>query len=181
MGFGPLSPEAMRQWSKAVAPEIAGEEREWLMEFSAGAPGVFELARTGELFAWHTTLAPMLAKVDQGKYDLSLSSAMASLVEEWAEAWVKAHDNASKESANHAGADWLFRLLGDHFRGMLRQAALSGQASGPTTARMERAAAALDVLEEAQRRLYANLSIGLVMEGMVADLVAVMAGELAGA
>lgn len=180
VGFSPLPPEAMRQWSKAVAPEIAGEEREWLMECAAGAPGVFEMARTGGLYAWHTTLAPMLAKVDQGKYDLALAPAMAALVEAWAEAWVKAHDNASKESANHAGADWLFRLLADHFRAIMRQAAMSGQASGPTAARMERAAAALDVLEEAQRRLGANLSIGLVMEGMVADLVAVMGGEPVG-
>jgi DNA polymerase-3 subunit delta' len=181
VGFTPLSPEAMGQWSKAVAPEVGGEERAWLLEFAAGAPGVFELARQGGLYAWHSTLSPMLAKVDQGKYDLALAPTMAGLVEAWAEAWVKSHDNASKESANHAGAEWLFRLLADHFRAMLRRAAMGGQASGAAATQMERSAQAMDCLEEAQRRLGANIGISLVMEGLVADLVGVFNGEPVGA
>lgn len=175
VAFTPLSPEAMRQWARAVAPEVAGEEREWLMEFASGSPGSFELARSSGLYAWHTKLAPMLAKLDQGKYDIAIAPTMAELVDSWAKAWVEAHDNASKESANHAGADWLFRLLAEHFRGNVRRGAMSGQAAMLVHA--GRAAEALDHIETAQRRLGANLGIALVMEGLVADLVAVMSGE----
>jgi DNA polymerase III subunit delta' len=177
VAFTPLSPEAMQKWAKLKAPEVVGVEREWLLAFAAGSPGALEAARVGGIYSWHTALGPMLAKVDLGKYDLALSAALAAFVEAWAEGWVKANDNASKEAANRAGADWVFRLLADHYDKMLRQAALGGQPASATAVRLERAATALDLLELAQRRLEANIGIAVVMEGLVADLVAVFSGE----
>lgn len=187
VAFGPLSADAMLAWSRSAAPDVAGEERAWLMEFASGSPGAFERAHHGKLFAWHTALAPMLAKADQGKYEIALAPTMAKLVDEWAQAWVDSHVNASKEAANHAGAQWLFRLLAEHYRGLLRKAAMSGRMSGgpgqatdQATHVAQRAADALDILEEAQRRLNANIGSVLVMEGAVANIVGVFSGEAIG-
>lgn len=162
--FVPLDDAAMRAWLKRTSPDVPPAERDWLLAFAAGSPGAFQRARAGGLHAWHTRLAPLLARVTRGEYAVELAPTMAELVDHWADAWVKSHDNASKEAANHAGAEWMLRLLADHLRAQLRAA---------TGDRLLRVADALDALRTAERRLHANLQGVFVYEGLVADLVAI--------
>lgn len=185
VGFTPLPPDAMKEWAKSAAVRdgmpIAADERDWLLSFAAGAPGVFVSARDGGLFTWHALLSPMLGKLVQGKYDIAMAPTMAKLIDEYAEAWVKAHKNASKEAANHDAAEWLFRLLGEYFRGVLRSAAMGGQKTPEANERLDRLALAMDLIEEAQRRLHANIGAAAVFEGFVADAVGVFSGDAIGA
>lgn len=128
------------------------------------------------MHAWHVRLSPSLAKLTRGEYAVELAPTMASLVDEWAEGWVKSHDNASKEAANRAGADWMLRLIADHFRAIMRMAAQQGAAGAP---RVAQAASAMESICEAERRLDSHLQGVFVYEGLVADATAIFAGEAA--
>ena len=75
-------------------------------------------------------LEPFLHSLERGGYSVELGPGMAELIETWAKNWVESHDNASKEAANKAGADWMLRLLAGYFQGRLRKAASVGK-SGP--------------------------------------------------
>src|SRR5262245_53606619 len=109
--FPTLSEQAMGAWLKARKLEIGADEKAWLLRFAEGSPGVFLLAKETGLYAWWARLAPMLQSAERGGYRVEFGPAMAELIEAWAKAWVESHDNASKEAANKAGADWMLRLL----------------------------------------------------------------------
>lgn len=115
--FVPLSDAAMRTWLKGAGLVLPQEEQDWLLEFCAGSPGALTLAHRGGMHAWHRKLSPLLDALDQGKYPIELAPGMAQLIDEWAVRWVNEHENASKELANRMGAEWMFRLLGEHGEG----------------------------------------------------------------
>ena len=170
--FTPLSGGEMLAWLEQSGLDLPREERDWLLEFSAGSPGVLAMANRAGLHAWHRKLSPLLEALDRGKYSIELAPAMAQLIEEWAVRWVQEHENASKELANRLGAEWIFRLLGEHARGRLRAAA----GSGDSTASL-RAVGTLGALRRCEARLDANISAIFALEGWVADVLAINAGE----
>ncbi|QQS09316.1 MAG: AAA family ATPase [Phycisphaerales bacterium] len=180
VAFRPLDADAMRTWLKThadIAERLSPKDQQWAFAFADGSPGVLDLAlKTGILGSsgspgWVATLDPSLSALERGTFDPALGPVMAKLADEWAEAWVKSHDNASKEAANRAAADWMLRLLATRFRTLLR-----GSVRDPIIA--ERAAGAIELLRTAERRLDANLQGVFVFDALAADLAAHFAGAL---
>ncbi|NUQ54087.1 MAG: hypothetical protein HUU19_15530, partial [Phycisphaerales bacterium] len=79
--------------------------------------------------------------------------------EEWSAAFVKRDANASKEAANHAAMDVLFRMLAERCRAGLRE-------GGP---RVPSWLAALDHIRNAERHAGSNVSAGLLLGNLVAQ------------
>lgn len=159
--FGHLSPADMKSWISRSAVAGAAEHKEWLLAFADGSPGMFQGAAQVGLPAWAQRLEPLLAAAQQGRYSVELGPAMQELVDGWAKAFVEAHDNASKEAANRAGADWMYRLLASHFRRHLR-------GNGNHAATLVR----IDALRDAERELDANVNPLFVFEKLSAELAA---------
>ena len=110
IAFGPLDADAMAHWLDASGLEFDGPQREWIEAFAAGSPGTAVIATENRFFDWHRSLAPMIRDLESGQYPAELADTMATLVNDYAEAKVKASANASKEAANHDGARQLFAL-----------------------------------------------------------------------
>lgn len=166
VGFGPLEPEVMKRWLAKRGPELEPRERDWLIGFSDGSPGVLLAAIEGGFYGWAQELEPMLASTQRGAYEPDLGPAMARLADDWAKAWVEAHELASKESANRAGARWMFRLLSARLRPGLRHA---------ETAPLH--AEALELVRRAERLLDSSVQLGFVMESLSVELSGLFAGQ----
>lgn len=160
------------RWAARRAEPLADEERDWLLSFAGGAPGAFQMAAEGGLFAWNLKLAPMLKRVTSGEYVAEMGPAMDALVKDWSERWVENHDNASKDAANKAGADWMFRLIGNALRSGLRT-----MTSGGAAMRAHAWADGIDRLRIAESQIDANVSALFAFDGLVTDLAAIFAGE----
>lgn len=159
--FPPLTPDAMTQFLKGAGLELGKAEREWLLSFAEGCPGVLVAAKTGGLHEWAERLSPMLSAAMKGVYSIELGPAMAELVDGWAKAWVEAHDNASKEAANKAAADWMLRLVSAHLRAALR-----------TSGARDRALHGLDSVVKAEREFDSNVNMQFVFEKLSGELAA---------
>lgn len=166
IGFGPLGDKDMEKWIARSGLDLSGLDagtRRWLLAFSAGAPGVAKLAIDTGITAWYGTLAPMLAEAERGRYPLEMGATMAKLVDDWAVAWVErpGNESSSKEAANKAAARQMFRLLAEHYRGMLHT-------GGP--AKQELALGAIDLVAEAERQADASVQAIFVMDNLAAQL-----------
>jgi DNA polymerase-3 subunit delta' len=164
VAFGALDDSAMRAWI-ARDPERASvgqEQREWLLRFADGSPGRFDLARTMGLFGWWRDLAPRLEAADRGAFDPDLGKAMSDLVEGYAQAWVDAHENASKDAANKDGARQMFALLAHRAQEHLRHARDDAHA--------HRALSTIDTIGEAERNIDANVNMKFAFEDLAARL-----------
>lgn len=164
--FSPLSDADMRRWisgsGKAIAETIAPDQLPWLVKFSSGAPGVLALAAKTGLGAWWTTLWPMLEATREGAFVPEMGTTMAKLVDGWATAWVEDHDNASKEAANKAGADWMYRLVAHFAREGLMSAAKKGD-PGPWLA-------ILDAVRASESETDANVNLAFVMDKLAGEM-----------
>lgn len=159
IAFGPLDASSMEQWLARRAPELAAAQREWLLRFAAGSPGVAAMVLENDLFAWREALDPALAKIDAGAFPIEMGATLADLVDERAAAWVKRHPDASKDAANKAWARRMFGFLAEHFRAQLADPAHS-----------LRAAACIHTIASAEQQLGANVNLALVMENLAAQL-----------
>lgn len=167
IGLGLLPPDAMNSWMKKHAADVSGAEKEWLLEFAQGAPGVVEAAKKAGLYAWHQTLSPMLAQMMKGKYVLEFSAAAHQLLETYSTTWVDDHENASKEAANRAGSNWLFRIVSDVLRKQLRTAK-SASVIEPTLD-------AIQLVREAEIQLASNVQQASALDSMGAEIANVFA------
>src|SRR5690606_33314512 len=113
-------------------------------------------------FGWWRSLAPMLADADAGSFPVDLGKTMSELVDGYAQAWVDAHENASKDAANKDGARQMFALLAHRAQERLRAA--------PSDAHAERALAAIDTIGEAERNVDANVNMKFAFEDLAARL-----------
>jgi DNA polymerase-3 subunit delta' len=165
--FPSLNERAMERWASGQELEIPEDEQAWLMKFAEGSPGIFNMAQQGGLYGWWRRLEPMLREMERGQYTVEMGGAMSEMVKGWAEAWVENHENASKEAANKAGADWMFRMLASYWRQRLAKAAPLGKA-GPYLA-------AIDAVRAAEPEIDANVNMDFVMEKLSSEMVAVFA------
>lgn len=180
--FPRLRESAMQKWFEArnKAIEAAGgnpaevdvEKRNWLLAFAAGSPGIFEAALGGGLAEWWAQLQPLLAGIVQGRYVVTLGPVMGQLVAEWAENAVGKNPNASKEAANQAAADWMFRLLASFFTQRMKHL--------PPCAESEACAQAIDLIRAAEREMDANVTIPFVFEKLSAEFASVFAAVVGG-
>lgn len=174
VSFAPLSTDSMMDWIKREpeASTLSTAARDWMLRFSAGSPGTFVLAMRGGLHEWHLRLEPLLAQLEQGRFPPNIGSVMAELVKEWSEAWVKTHENASKEAANKAGSDWIFRLLSEHFRSRLRDSVDSIRPGLESPFLVT-----IDLIQQAEQRVDANVNSIFVFDALAADIAGAFAGE----
>jgi DNA polymerase-3 subunit delta' len=159
VAFAPLDDAAMTRWFDAAGLEVRGAELEWIRGFACGSPGMATLAAEYGFHRWHLQLAPMLDQLAAGIFPAEMGATMAALVDEFATAWVKGHDNASKEAANNAGAQHLFRILSTHADGRMRAAIGAGE---PPDAMLE----VIDLIAEAERRIRAHVNLKQVLENL---------------
>ncbi len=169
VAFHPLSDEHMNAWLERAQLDVGPDERSWLVEFAQGSPGAATIAAATGLFKWANRLDPMLDAVESGRFDPELGPSMASLIEEWAKAWVAEHENASKEAANIAATGHMLSMLAERARRALRASAGDRDAA-------ERALAALDLIARAQRHIGASVQIGFTMENLASRWSLVGAG-----
>lgn len=170
VAFMRLSDAEMASWvdrAGSAMPDrwsgLAPDRQRWLVRFASGSPGALVEAVEAELDEWHAALREPLAKAESGRLPVTLGKMMGELVDARAAAVADADKNASKSAANIDAANLMFRLIaGD------ASAALA--AAGGDHARLRAAARNIDAIETARRRLASNVSVGLVFEGLAADL-----------
>jgi DNA polymerase III subunit delta' len=177
VGFGPLGDAEMEKWLKVGGTDLSALDagaRRWLLSYAGGSPGSAMLAAQTGITGWHAALAPMLAEAERGKFPLDLGGTMAKLVDEWAAAWVErpGNEHSSKDAANKAAARLMFRLLSEHFRGVLH--------ASPAGERAELALAAIDLVAEAERQADASVQALFVMDNLAAQLVGLGERRMAG-
>lgn len=168
VSFGPLNDAELREWVDSHKDEITEfsgrpvgpEDLRFLQSFAAGSPGELLRAHAGNLASWSETLEPLLAQCDIGKYSPGFGPTMAKLIDEWAEAQIGKDKQASKDAANRAGAELMFRLLSTRARQKLRQ--------NPASA--DRALANIAIIREAERELDAGVQAQFVMEWLSSQL-----------
>lgn len=165
VSFGTLDNEAMRTWVKSAQIEAPEGELNWLIDFSRGSPGLLLQTKEAGLAAGAQALAPMLASVERGHYEIRLGPALSELVESWAAGWVERHkeENPSKDAANKVGAARVLDLVGERARRRLWNAE-------PGSAECERALRDIDLIGQAQWHISANVNLKLAMENLAAQL-----------
>lgn len=157
VSFRSLSEGDMKKWVGREKVEIGPESRDFVMGLADGSPGaVLEIVRTG-VAEWRKALLPHLSKVMTGRHSAGAAPLMEQMCNEWAEKWVDDHLNASKETANRLGADWMFRVLAHEMRKAVR-------AGTPG------ALGAVDALVTAQAQIESNLKGLFVFDNLVSEM-----------
>lgn len=170
VAFAGLPADAMQKWLRARTVETTPAQREWLFAFSNGSPGAFLRAFETGIHAWWTRLEPLLAQAELGRHVVELGPLMHELTDGWAKAWVESHENASKEAANTAAAEWMFRVLAWRLGDRLRAAMKSGDG-------VEVVLSQLSAVSAAEAELDANVSLQFVMEKLAAEVAACARNE----
>lgn len=165
--FDALSDADMQAWLDRTEGEdrleVRPGSRPWLLEFAAGSPGRARIAIETGLLDWESELRPFLSAIERGRYDPDFSATLSKLVGSWAEDWVKARPQASKEAANHAAAGHAFHLLAQRMRRLLADASETGDAEA-----IERWSDAIEAIAQAEREINANVQMALALEHMSA-------------
>jgi DNA polymerase-3 subunit delta' len=157
VGFAALDAAAMADWLSRSA-DLPKAQRDWVLWFAEGSPGLADLAIRRNLFAWHEALGSMLNQAASG-YQPGLGLAMAKLVDEQAAQAVKENPDSSKEAANRFWARRMLAYLARHFRDAMRE-----QHGEPLALR------GLELLQEAERAVLANVRGADVMENFSVQL-----------
>ncbi len=164
VAFLPLDDASMEQWMKRSGIEATGAERDWLLWYAAGSPGMaLEAAQTG-LYRWVESLEKPLEQVEAGRFSPALGTIMAGLIEEWAKAWVDGRENASKEAANVVAVRHMLSIIAERARQRMRA---SMDADSQV---VERSLRTLDVITDAERHIAAHVHLASAMENLAARL-----------
>ncbi|MDP7347864.1 MAG: hypothetical protein QF735_06515 [Phycisphaeraceae bacterium] len=177
--FGPLSEEVIAHWLDESAKVPAGTQRDWVVHFAGGSLGRAQLAVQYDLFDWAQAVVPALSGMASRQFDAALGSDIASRIDEFAQQWVKAHPNASKDAANRRGAELMWVLITQHARAELARAA--GQHATLAAAQLEQRLkpwlAVIDAVHEAQAMLRSHLNMGMVCDHLCLAMNQAMAGR----
>lgn len=160
--FGPLDDEAMAAWLRQSGLEPTTAQRTWIERFAEGSPGFASLAIEYGFPQWQETLAPMLADLDRSRFPTGMGETLASLIDEFAQAWVKNHTNASKDAANKDGMRHMFTILTRHLRDGLAAACDAGDPP-------RRWIDAIQLIRDAEREIESNVNQKMVLENLVAQ------------
>lgn len=178
VAFSTLSRGQLDHWlsdaqERGELPALPPQQREFLLSFADGSPGLLTQAIHGNVAAWWERLAPLLSMSAEGRHAVELGPAMAQLVDDWAKGHVEANELASKEAANHTAAGWMFQLLAWHASTRLRSQVTGAQARQALAEGQEPPALReIDAIQAAQQELDANVGMALVMEKLSAELAA---------
>ncbi|MEO1512575.1 MAG: hypothetical protein AAFU70_10905, partial [Planctomycetota bacterium] len=157
VAFGPLTGEETVR--VAGSKGVDASQAEAGLGLAGGSPGrLIELVETG-VVGWQAELRPMLDLAARGRFASDLGPTMAGLVEGWAAARAASVPNGSKTVANREGAARMFELLATRARKGL---AVEGAE--------DRALGWIEAIQRAESRVYANVQMASVFEGLAADL-----------
>jgi DNA polymerase-3 subunit delta' len=158
--FGPLDDAAMDAWFERSGPELDEAQRRWIERFARGSPGLAATAAEYGFHRWQTTLDPMLAELDAGRFPADMGPTLAALVEDFAAAWVKKHANASKDAANKNGAGYVLAVLAGHARRRLVERVDAGRDPHPWPD-------VVDLIADADIQMARNVNLKLALENLV--------------
>jgi DNA polymerase-3 subunit delta' len=164
--FRLLDEKSMSEWFKRAQLDVGKDELEWIRNFADGSPGQAQLAAEYKLYEWQLILEPLVHALDRGQPATELGATLGELVERFAQAWVKAHANASKEAANRDGTAKLLFLLASMARRRAADAVAKGTQSEPWLQ-------LIDAIAFTEREIDANVNMKLALESL-----AVQWGEL---
>ena len=169
VAFAPLPNQIVEQWLARTKPDLDEPQRTWLVGFADGSLGQAELAIEYDLFDWARVILPAMDQMARGKYPCELGSYMAQGIDEFAKQWVDRHDGASKDAANHQAAKLAWRIIGQHARARIADAATRCDPSDPVAAERMLGGwlGVLDAVRSAESDLAANVRIGLVTDHAV--------------
>ncbi len=162
--FGPLADEAMQAWLMRSQLDLSDIDRTWALAFAGGSPGILTaIAKTG-MGNWHQALAQPLAALARGQSVIELGSLLATLVDQAAAQEVAGNPHASKDVANRTAARRMFQMLGESFRAHLKNATFEQDHD-----HAEWAIACIDLVNQAQAQLDANVALSLLFENFAAQ------------
>ncbi len=170
--FAPLPDEVTRTWIDEHAGRMAQKHRDWLVQFCAGSLGLAQLALEFNLVDWAKTVLPAINEMQKDRYPSTLGADMAELIKQFAETWVEAHKNASKEAANKQAAGLMWMLITQFARHQIDKLGKQcepGDLIGSEAA-LEPWLGIIDAVREAERALASNVNIGLVTDALVAAM-----------
>ena len=160
--FGPLDDQAMKTWLKCHHSDLDQKQQGEVLKFANGSPGRAQVALAYGMTEWPGELVKGLETLAQGGFPVGLGATMNALVDEFAKAWVKDHENASKDAANKRGADFLLGMLADFIRREMAQQAHSGQS-------VVRSMAIITAIADAEVNLGASVNMKHTFENLVAQ------------
>ena len=167
VAFRPLSDEVVAQWVARHHSQLSDAEQAAVVAVAGGSIGRASLAVAYGLGEWAGLVDQELTAMARGQPTGRLGAEMARCIDGFAQAWVKRHGaTASKEAANHLGAEQMFAVLAEKARRRLHDAGGAGAESW---------AEAIEALEQGRAMLASNVNLSLVCEDMavrVAELVA---------
>lgn len=162
VAFTPLNEQAMQEWlgRRLGAEGLDPHHSVWLLRYAQGAPGLAEIALSGDLYSWYREIEPQLREIQRGEYPAQLGALMAKLVDSYAAAWAKEDEKRSKDAANKAAARYLFILLAEEWRRFLGEELRAGRSG-------ERPMYAIDMIRNSEQRLATNVNLGLLLDELV--------------
>ena len=164
--FSPLNDQAMMTWMQRHHSDLNDEDqKQALLDLAGGSPGRAQVALEYKMTAWPDELAGGLEALQEGGFPVPLGGIMSSLVDDFAKAWVKDHENASKDAANKLGAAYLLGMLADLARRKLAQRAKAGQP-------VDRDLAVIKAISDAEANLDASVNMKHTFENLVAQWAA---------
>lgn len=176
--FVPLDDRAVADYLDRHG-ELEGRLRDWAIAFSAGSLGRAQLVLDYELTTWAREVLPRAQKLCRGQPQPELGKTMAELIDGFGEAWVKAHANASKESAKRRGAELMWALLSHYARRGLHEAAQrrGSEADDPEAieADLRPWLETIAAVSEAQSMVDSNVHLGLVCDHLSMSMDAALA------
>lgn len=170
--FVSLSDADFDAWLSARGAELTPAQRQWLLNFANGSPGRAELALKYDLLEWSETILPGIDEARAGRPPSKLGGIIAASINAFAERWVDAHANASKEAANKLAAGLMWSMIAQHARRRMAQAAakLTPGDNDAASAALEPWLGVIDALNTAEVELGANVNLGLVCDHLLSGM-----------
>jgi len=157
-----LDPEAKDE------PPLDAKRRADVVAFACGSIGRAALAVRYRQDEWLRQMRPMLDKLATGRTPVDFGETMHGLCDGFAESWVGAHKNASKEAANKAAVRAMLGLLGEECRRRIAELAARADAADPdaTEALLGTWLRGVDLLNEADWHLARNVAPALLLDNL---------------
>jgi len=156
-----LNQTDMNTWIEASGIQIDPDQREAVLGFSEGSPGMVDRAAKGGLAEWIPALEPLLIELDRGQWSAETAVGMAERIGVWSKSVVKKNPKASKDAANREGAEMMFRVMLQHVCRQLR--------SETDGMNLERRCRTIDRIAEAESQCVAGLNLKHVLEALTAE------------
>ena len=112
--FGPLPDDDMRRWLDENID--GGDDVDWLLDWSEGAPGMALLAKESNLIRCASDLEPVIESLNSGDWQKEFGVVVTEFISARADQVVKQNKKASKDVANKQALSLILRLLGMHVR-----------------------------------------------------------------